>query len=97
MRISAKKVGVANGGLCNSKYVTKLPFPQISNKAAEVDTFKELPTSLMSVGITVNDGNVPIFTKESITVYKEEDVLITRQRKPILIRKPIERGWYYIP
>ena len=41
----AKKVGVANSGTCNGKYVTKLPFPQLSKKAAEADTFKELPTS----------------------------------------------------
>ena len=37
--ISDKKVGVANGGACNGKYVTSLPFPQLSIKAADVDTF----------------------------------------------------------
>ena len=36
----------------------------------------------MSVGKTADDGNVSIFTREVVTVYKEEDVLITRQRKP---------------
>ena len=44
LRVSAKKVGVVNGGACNDKYITKLPFPKLSNKAAEADTFKELPT-----------------------------------------------------
>ena len=44
LRVSAKKLGLANAGACNSKYVTKIPFPQISNKAAEADTFKEFPT-----------------------------------------------------
>ena len=73
MRVSAKKVGVANGGACNVKYVTKLPFPQLSKKAAEVDTFKEFPTSLISVGKTAKYGNVSIFTKEGVKVYKEED------------------------
>ena len=47
LHVSDKKVGVANSGACNGKYVTKLPFPQISNKAAKADTFKEFPTSLM--------------------------------------------------
>ena len=40
LHVSAKKVGVANGGACNSKYVTKLPFSQLSNRAAEADTFE---------------------------------------------------------
>ena len=44
LRVSAKKLGLANAGACNSKYVTKISFPQISNKAAEADTFKEFPT-----------------------------------------------------
>ena len=46
----------------------------------------------MSVGKTANDGNVSIFTREGVTVYKEEDVLITRQRKRIIIGKQDERG-----
>ena len=71
MQVSAKKVGVANGGACTGKYVTTLPFPQLSKRAAESDTFKEFPTSLMSVGKTADDGNVYIFTKDAVTVYKE--------------------------
>ena len=51
----------------------------------------------MSVGKRVDDGNVSIFTKECVTVYKEEDVLITRQRKPILIGKRDECRRYQIP
>ena len=66
LRISAKKVGVANGGTSRGKYVTELPFPQLSKKAAEADTFDEFPTSLMSVGKTSDDGNVSIFTKEGV-------------------------------
>ena len=51
----------------------------------------------MSVGKTADDGNVYIFTKEGVTVYKEEDELITRQRNPILIGNRDERGRYRIP
>ena len=40
LRVSAKKVGVENGGACNGRYITKLPFIQLSNKAVEADTFK---------------------------------------------------------
>ena len=50
LRISAKKVGVANGDTCRGKYVTVLPFPQLSKEAAEADTFNDFPTSLISVG-----------------------------------------------
>jgi hypothetical protein len=77
LRISAKKVSVANGGTCKGQYVTALPFPQLSTKSAEADTFNDFPTSLMSVGKTADDGNISIFTKEGVAVYKEEDVLIT--------------------
>ena len=87
LRISDKKVGVANGGACNGNYVNSLPFSQLSRKLAEADKFKEFPTSLMSVGKTDDDGNVSIFTKYGLPLYKEEDVLITCQKNPILIGK----------
>ena len=38
--VSANKVGVENGGAYNGKYITKLLFTQLSNKAVEADTFK---------------------------------------------------------
>ena len=40
LRVSAKKVGVANGGACNGNYVTTLPFLQLSNRVAKSDTFE---------------------------------------------------------
>ena len=40
LRIPDKKLGLANGDTCNGKYVTTLPFPQLSSKAAESDTFE---------------------------------------------------------
>ena len=46
---------------------------------------------------TADDGNVSILTKDGVTVYKEEDVLITCKRNPILIGKRDERGRYWIP
>ena len=70
LRISDKKVGVANGGACNGKYVTSLPFLQLSRKSAEADTFKEFPTSLTSLGKTADNGNVSIFTKDGVTIHK---------------------------
>jgi len=90
-------VGAANGGTCNVKFVTTLPFPQLSHTASEAETFDKFPTSLMSVGQISDNGNVSIFTKDGITVYKEEDVLITCKGKPILIVKRNERGQYRIP
>ena len=87
LRISAKKVGVVNGSTCKGQYVTALPFPQLSTKAAESDTFNDFPSSLMSVGKTADNGNISIFTKEGVSVYKEEDVLITCKGEAILIGK----------
>ena len=51
----------------------------------------------MSVGKTADDGNVSILTKDGVTVYKEEDVLITCERNPILVGNRDERGRYLIP
>ncbi len=48
----------------------------------------------MSVGKTANDGTVSLFTKTGVTVYKEEDVLITCKGEPILIGVQDEQGQY---
>jgi hypothetical protein len=53
--------------------------------------------SLMSVGKTANEGTVSVFTKDSINVFKEEDVLITCKGKPILIGVRDGHGQYQIP
>ena len=97
LRVSDKKVGVANGGACNSNYVTTLTFLQLFKRAAEADTFKEFPTYLIIVGKTADDGNMSIFTKEGVTLYKEEDVLIKCQRKTSIIGNRDECGRYRIP
>ena len=80
-----KHVGVANGGVIAGKYVPKLPFEQLSKKAAQADTFQDFPTSLISVGKTCNDGNISIFTGDGVTVHKEQVVLIACKGYPILI------------
>ena len=41
LRPSHKRVAVANGGTSKGKYVTRLPFPQLSKIKAEADTFEE--------------------------------------------------------
>ena len=51
----------------------------------------------MSVGKVNDDGNISIFTKDNVTVYKEEDVLITCKGKPLLIGIRDEGGRYRIP
>ena len=97
LRPSHKRVAVANGGMSEGKYVTRLPFPKLSKTTAEAYTFEEFPSSLMSVGKTSDDGNVSIFTDEKVRFYKEADVLIACRGKPILVGKRDERGRYYIP
>ena len=51
----------------------------------------------MSVGKTADDGTVSVFTKEGVTVFKEEDVLITCKGEPILIGVRDSHGRYRIP
>jgi hypothetical protein len=62
----------------------------------QADTFQDFPTSLMSVGKTADDGTISVFMKESINVFKEEDVLITCKGRPILIGIRDDRGRYQI-
>ena len=97
LRASTKKVGVANGGKSKATYVTQLPFQHLSAKANEADTFKDFTSSLMSVGKIADDGAISVFTKDGVTVYKEEDVLITCKGEPILIGVRDMHGRYRIP
>ena len=97
LRASSKRVAVANGEVSKAKHVTALPFKQLSAKANQADSFEDFPSSLMSVGRTADDGTVSIFTKDGVTVHKEQDVLITCNGEPILIGVRDENGRYRIP
>jgi hypothetical protein len=97
LRKSSKRVNVANGGLSKATNVTPLPIPGLSKAAAEAHTFKDFPTSLLSVGKVNDDGNVSIFTRKGVSVHKEEDVLITVKGQPVMIGRRDERGRYRIP
>ncbi len=63
----------------------------------QADTFQDFPTSLMSVGKTANDGTVSVFTKEGVSVFKEEDMFITCKGEPTLIGVRDSQGRYQIP
>jgi hypothetical protein len=97
LRTSTKRVSTANGGTSRAKHVTQLPFSQLSPHANQADSFDDFPTSLMSVGKTCDDGTISIFTKNDVTVYNEQDVLITCKGEPILIGVRDEHGRYRIP
>ena len=94
LRKSTKRVSVANGDMCNASNVTRLPFPQLSERASRADTFNNFPTSLMSVGKTADDGTISIFTKTGVTVHKETDVLIRCKTAPMFIGVRDEHGRY---
>jgi hypothetical protein len=85
IRKSTRRVGVANGGVSQAKFVTQLPFKDLSAQAMQADTFQDFPSSLMSMGKTANDGMISIFTKDGVTVHKKMDVHITCKGEPILI------------
>ena len=72
---STKQVMVPNGEKSKGQHVTSLPFPSLSPKARQADTFKEFPTS-MSVGKTADNGKISIFTKDGVSVHNEKHVLI---------------------
>jgi hypothetical protein len=97
LRPSTWQIRVANGGTSNAKYVTQLPFQKLSAQSRQADTFQDFPTSLMSVGKTSDDGKVSVFMKEGINIFKEDDVLITCKRKPILIGVQDNQGQYLVP
>ena len=97
LRRSTKFVGVANGDTSRGTNVTRLPVPDLPDQATEADTFKDFPHSLMSVGKTADAGTISIFTKDGVTVHKEQDILITCKGQPILIGTRDERGRYRIP
>ena len=80
----------------NGQNVTSLPFPSLSAKARQADTFKEFPTSLMVVGKTADDGKKSIFTKDGVTVNDKKDVLITCKNKPLFIGVHYKHGRYRI-
>ena len=82
---STKQVGVADVGTCRGKWETELTLPPFSKRAANANYFDGFPTSLMSVGKTNDDSNVSIFTKDGVTVHREEDMLITYKGALILI------------
>jgi hypothetical protein len=97
LRPSTKRVGVANGGTSTARHGSRLPFKQLSDRAASADSFEDFPRSLMSVGKTSDDGTISIFTKEGVTVHKEQDALITCKGEPMLIGICDDKGRYRIP
>lgn len=88
---SDKRVGTANGGTSNGKHRVRLPFCGLSDTANEADTFNDFKYSLYSVGTVNDDGNVSIFTKDDVRVYREEEVLIMCKGKTLLIGTRDER------
>ncbi len=97
LRPSIRQVGVTNGSTSNAKYVTQLPFQKLSARLTQADTFQDIPTSLMSMGKTSDDGMVLVFMKEGVNVFKEEDILITCKGEPIFIGIRDKQGRYQIP
>ena len=97
LRRSTKRVLVADETVNQGDHKVDLPFDGLSASVRKGDTFKRFTESLMSVGKVNDDGNISIFTQEDVTEYKEEDVLITCNGKPILVGVRDDKGRYRIP
>jgi hypothetical protein len=94
IRKSTRRVGVANGGVSQAKFVMQLPLKALSARATQADTFQDFPSSLMSMGKTADDGTISIFTKDGVTIHKKTGILITCKGEPILIGVRDEQGRY---
>jgi len=94
---STKSIGVTNGGTSYVQHITRLSFSQLSLQATQAVYFADFPTSFVSVDETADDDTILIFTKDSVTVHKGNDVLITCQDKPLLIGVRDEHGRYRMP
>ena len=88
---------MADGHINQGEHKVDLPFDGLSTSARTGNTFNRFQESLMSVGKVNDDGNISIFTKDDVTVYNEEDVLITCKGQPILIGVRDNNGRYRIP
>ena len=97
LRRSTKRVLVADRHVNQGEHEIDLPFDGLSTSARKGDTFNQFTESLMSVGKVNDDGNISIFTQDDVTVYKEEDVLITCKGKPILVGIRDDKDQYRIP
>ena len=82
LRKSTKRVSLANGDMCKASNVTRLPFPQLSDRVSIADTFNNFPTSLMSVGKTADDGTISIFTKTGVMFTKRQMCLYGAKMHP---------------
>jgi hypothetical protein len=82
---SMKCIGVTNGNTSQACHVSHLPFSQLSPITVYTDSFPDFPQPLMSVGKMCGDGNISIFTQDSVFVHAEWDVLITCKGEPLLI------------
>eukprot|EP00804_Cyclotella_cryptica_P030132 CCRYP_009545-RA/>CCRYP_009545-RA protein AED:0.64 eAED:0.35 QI:0/0/0/0.5/1/1/2/0/417 len=97
LRPSTKQVAVANGQVSTAKNDSSLPFEGLSQRANKADTFDDFPQSLMSVGKVSDDGTISVFTKDGVTVHREDDVLITCKGAPIFIGVRDHNGRYRVP
>eukprot|EP00804_Cyclotella_cryptica_P026368 CCRYP_007673-RA/>CCRYP_007673-RA protein AED:0.52 eAED:0.52 QI:0/0/0/0.5/1/1/2/0/639 len=97
LRPSTKHVAVANGQVSTAKHESSLPFEGLSQRANKADTFDDFPQSLMSVGKVSDDGTISVFTKDGVTVQREDDVLITCKGAPIFIGVRDHNGRYRVP
>ena len=97
LRPSTKQVVVANGQVSTAKHESSLPFEGLSKHANKADIFHDFPQSLMSVGKVADDGTISVFTKDGVTVHREEDVLITCQGAPIFVGVCDHNGRYRVP
>ena len=76
---------MVNGEVSTGTNVTTLPVPQLPEEDTEADIFDNFPHSLTSVGKTSDARTISIFTRDKVTVRRENNVMITCDGKPIMI------------
>jgi hypothetical protein len=97
LRPSSKQVAVANGQLSMAKHESRLSLTVFSPMPRKRTCSTISHKSLMSAGKVSDNGTISIFTRDGVTVHREEDVLVTCKGAPLLIGVRDEHGRYRVP
>lgn len=78
------KVGSCSNHIIESESKGELPFKTLPKKAAAAYKFNDISLNLLSVGNVCNEDCVGVFKKKEMFVSKEEDIVITLKKEPLL-------------
>ena len=85
------QVQLPNGKYMHSNNATTLPFPELSQQSRKAHIFPELKSAnLLSIGQLCNDGCTATFTKNTMTITKNDSIILSGNRNH-------NNGMWYVP